>query len=83
MEGTLKCLSIWFVVATKSQTLDKNFVLAVSPSLAPKPVKSNRRTAIPASVYPSAMWLAVKNIVSAVEEIGKQGLCFGGGIWFT
>ena len=71
------------MAVTKSLTLDEKFVLAGYTSLAPKPVKSNRRTAIPASVYPSAMWLAVKNIVSAGEKIGKQGLCFGGGIWFT
>jgi hypothetical protein len=65
MEGALKCLSIWFVAATKLQTLDEKFILTGSPSLAIKPLKSNHKTVIPASVNPSAMWLAVKNIVGA------------------
>jgi hypothetical protein len=65
MEGALKCLSIWFVAATKLQTLDEKFILTSSPSLALKTLKLKDKTAIPASVNPSAMWLAVKNIVGA------------------
>jgi len=41
--------------ATRSSTFEENVVLANSPSLAPRPVKSNRSAAMPRSFSPSAM----------------------------
>ena len=62
----------WSAAATKSSTLDEKLVLANSPSLWPKPVKSKRKTAIPREARPAAMREAAKMSLVQVKQWAKR-----------
>jgi hypothetical protein len=70
--GAWPALRSAFAAATRSETLEENVVLANSPSLEPSPVKSNRSTAMPSAVRPSAMRLAACTSLPQVKQCANS-----------
>ena len=61
----------WSAAATRSATFEEKLVLANSPSLAPRPVKSKRSTAMPRPASASAMREAAKMSFEQVKQCAK------------
>src|SRR5215831_7516278 len=61
-----------FAAATRSAILEENVVLANSPSLEPRPVKSKRSTAMPSAVKPSAIRLAAWMSLPQVKQCANS-----------
>ena len=62
---------------TMSSTFDEKLVLANSPSLAPSPVKSNRRTPIPRSTRPRVIRVAAGISFEHVKQCTNSAYATG------
>jgi hypothetical protein len=59
-------------ISTRSSTFEEKFVSEKSPSLSPRPVKSNRRTAIPCCVRARLRWPAAFRFLVQVKQWAKS-----------
>src|SRR5215213_731442 len=75
--GARNIVRKWFAAATRSATLEEKLVLANSPWLAPRPVKSKRSTAMPRAVKPSAMRLAARLSLPQVKQCANNANATG------
>ena len=69
--GAARVARRWSAAATRSATFEEKLVLANSPSLAPRPVKSKRSTAMPRPASASAMRAAAKMSFEQVKQCAK------------
>src|SRR6185312_12784315 len=76
-EGACASFLRWFVAATRSATFEEKCVFLNSPSLAPRPVKSKRKTAMPSSVSPSAMRFAACTSFPQVKQCANSAKARG------
>ena len=70
--GALRVSRRWSAARTRSATLEENVELAKSPSLEPRPVKSNRSTAMPLRRKRDRDALRRQHILAAGEAMRKQ-----------
>ena len=72
MDGAACSARSQSAAATRSPTLELKLVLAKSPPLAPSPVKSKRRVAIPFEASAAAMREAAKMSFEQVKQCANR-----------
>ncbi len=69
--GARPCARRWLTAAMMSSTFELKSVLAKSPSLEPRPVKSKRSVAMPRAASPEAMRPAARLSLLQVKQWAK------------